>query len=258
MHHILSNGVTGSMSQMQKIDVVANNIANINTNAYKRQNVSFSSLLYQKMIDSGKPVINSNQNILKGNGSKVSNITRDFLQGTLVKSQNPLSVAIVGNQGFFRLEDEQGNQFYTRDGSFEINSNGYLANQSGYFLPGIQINNPENEILINENGVIDTIDSNGQAIEEGRIILYSFNNNQALHAIGQNLYVATPESGEPQQIVPGDNNTYELKQGFIEMSNVELTMEMINLIASQRALQMNNQTIQIADQLWKSANNMRA
>lgn len=256
MQKILWNGVSGISSQMLRLDTVANNLANINTSAFKAQYVAFSDLVYQELSASGKPVNNGAKSIYSGSGSRVAEIPRDFSPGVMVKSNNPYSIAIAG-KGFFRVQNEEGDEFYTRDGNFHRNAAGYLVNASGKFLPGIRIDEDAVMVLIHPDGTVESLDSSGNATRVGRVNLYLFNNPQGLKAAGENLFTATPQSGTPQKYVPGENGTGRLKQGFVEMSNTNVTTEMVKLINTQRTIQLNAQSVRIADQLWDMANNIR-
>jgi flagellar basal-body rod protein FlgG len=252
MHRILWNGATGTLSQMQYLDNTANNIANTSTNSFKCRDSSFAELVSQNLASTGD---NSNRTFC-GTGVKVTGSYSDFTPGLLTKSDNPLNLAING-KGFFRVVDDEGREFYTRDGNFQVDEKGRLANILGQFLPDIEIPEDTREVLIHSNGSVEVIDTEGNTDDAGRVTLFTFESSQGLQPVGNNLFEAGTESGDPQEQYPGENETGELKQGFMELSNVDMTKEMTALVTTQRALQMNAQSIKTADQLWEMANNLR-
>ncbi|MCF8009913.1 MAG: flagellar hook basal-body protein [Clostridiales bacterium] len=255
MQYIFNNGVSGVISQSNKIDTIANNIANANTKAYKSQDTFFSSLVYQK-LDAIIPTPEDKE-VFGGSGTAAAGISRDFTQGQVVKSNNPYSLAVNG-KGFFKVADSEGNKFYTRDGSFYIDiEKGRLVNDSGYHLSGVQVDNNSSEIQVRDDGTVESVSNSGENVNNGQIKLYTFSNPQGLEAKGENLFSPGTSSGEVQENVPGDNGAGKIKQGFLEISNTEITKDMAELVESQRALDMNTKTIKIADQLWNMAINMR-
>jgi len=246
MQKYLQNGATEIARQLQRLDIIANNLANMNTTGYKAQDIAFCDLINQKTKGS-----------LTESVAKVARTSRDFSQGVIAKCDNPFSIAIYG-KGFFRVLDEDGNEYYTRDGNFLRDAQGRLVNPSGHFLQGIKIPDNSKKVYIRSNGAIDSQDFQGEITRVGQIKLYTFKNPQELKAIGGNLFTANSLSGDPQEFNPGGEGLAELKQGFLETSNTGWAMEMMKLIQTQRTIQMNSQSVtKVADQLWEMANNLR-
>lgn len=238
-------------SQQLLIDTISNNLANVNTTGYKKQRVQFQDLYYAN-IPMG---VGSTASV--GNGSRVVATQRMFQQGNLEESGDPLHAAIEG-EGFFAVETGRG-QAFTRDGSFRLDGAGRLVTSAGYLLSGggIQVPPGATDIAILENGaVVGRV--NGVVQEFGRIMLCVFQNPAGLEAIGGNLYVATRASGEPQELMPGENGAGVLRGSYLETSNVDIVTEMVNLIVAQRAFELNSKTVETADQMWAIANNVKA
>lgn len=256
----LANSAAGINAHAQKVDVIAHNIANINTVGYKKQNVSFAELLYHELAGPGIPANPQPPNqrpIMEGNGVKINSIQRDWREGAVVETGRNLDFAIIG-QGFFEVYLPDGSFGYTRSGVFHIDPDGYLVTAQGYPLtvpfeidPGIQ------EIVVSPDGTVTGRNTAGETVEIGYWPVYSFVNPEGLEAIGDNLYIATEASGEPWEGMPGEEQLGIIKQGYLESSNVMLAEEITNLIEAQRAYQINSRALQAADEMWSMANNLR-
>ncbi|HBX23683.1 MAG TPA: flagellar basal-body rod protein FlgG [Desulfotomaculum sp.] len=253
----LYNGMSGLSAHMQKLDVTGNNIANINTTGYKKQAVSFSDLLRQRMATRGLPVLeNGTVKPSLGSGTKVSAATRLFEQGLLVSTGRDLDLAIEGN-GFFRLSREDGSVFYTRDGSFHTDANGRIVNSQGYLLLDAEL--PENfsDLSVDDQGNVACLDDTGTVIEIGQIEITVFSNPAGLKEAGENLFLATEFSGEPVTTTSGEENAGIVRQSYLENSNIDLTLEIQFMIEAQRAFELNARSVTTADQLWSVTNNLQ-
>lgn len=241
----LWNGSAGLYSNQNRLDMIANNISNVNTNGYKKNDVSFEDIMYEKLDRIGVPITSNNRSkLLQGSGSRAETIVRDFNQGFIKQTGKSTDIAING-KGFFRVKDSNGNYFYTRDGSFNIDKDGNFIHSSGYILD-IENYTPidyNNQINIDTEG---NIYSNGDVV--GKINLYDFVNRDELISCGENLFRSNIE---PQVV------NSEIKQGFIEKSNVDLSKELTDMLLTQRAFEINSRTIKSSDEMWQIANNLR-
>jgi len=263
MLRIIDQGRAGIIAQQTRLDAVANNLANVNTTAFKRQEVSFADLLYQEMNAAGRPVEKENPAAAgpaHGAGAKAAAAAKNFAGGALITTNRALDLAIAGD-GFFQVELPDGRLAYTRSGAFNVAADGTLVQDNGYpVAPGIAL--PENyrEVTIRFDGAVlaaGGAEGAGGPQEAGRIALYRFINPQGLAAIGDNLYLATPASGEPVEGTPGEGGFGVIRQGCLEASNVDLTREMAALIETQRGAQLALRMVQNADEMWNIANNLR-
>jgi flagellar basal-body rod protein FlgG len=244
---------TGLDAQQTQLDVVANNLANVGTTGFKRSRVAFEDLLYQNVRQAGS---NSSQQtqlptgLQIGTGVRPTSTPRMFTQGNLQQSGNQLDLAING-QGFFQIQLPDGTTAYTRDGSLHTDSNGVLVTSSGFALsPSITIPPTAQAVTIGQDGTV-TVTMAGQAAPQnvGQIQLANFVNPGGLEAKGQNLFVETAASGTPSTNAPGTNGTGLLNQGFLETSNVNVVEELVNMIQTQRAYEINSKAIQTSDQM---------
>lgn len=257
MLRTLYNGMSGLAAQMQRMDVTANNLANINTTGFKRQSVNFKELLRQRMALQGLPVLETEAATpTQGSGTGVSSTTRRFTQGVVSYTGRNLDLAIEGN-GFFRVVREDGEVFYTRDGGFHVDENGRIVNSKGYALIEEELPENYNRLTVDESGRITCEDAGGNTREIGQIELALFPKPEGLMAVGDNLFGQTGESGEPVIVAPGEEAAGRIMQGYLENSNVDLVEEMQLLIESQRAFQLNAKSITTADQMWNIANNLQ-
>lgn len=255
----LWNGASGMTAQTMKMDLVANNLANINTTGYKKQVGNFSDLLYQRINTTDKPIRRGNpeQPPALGAGVKLAKVYNLFTQGPITETGRELDVAIQG-KGFFEVELPDGQYAYTRDGVFHVDDQGLLVNSSGYRLSASVYIPPETKSLhIAEDGLITAELADGYKEELGYLPLYSVDNPAGLRPIGENLFLPTPESGVIEERIPGQDGMGVFKQGYLEGSNVTLVEEMTQLLTAQRAYELSSRSVQLADEMWGIANNLR-
>jgi flagellar basal-body rod protein FlgG len=260
MIRALYTASTGMSAQQAQIDTTSNNLANVNTTAFKKDRAEFKDLIYQSQnFTAGATSANSINptGIDIGLGTRLSNVNKMFSQGSLKETGNNLDVAIAG-KGFFKITLPNGDTAYTRDGSFKLDPDGYLVTGSGYKL------DPENvvpdeivDISISEDGVVTGTKSDGSISDLGRMKLTNFPNPSGLKPQGNNLYLATDASGDGEDIDPGNNGVGIIQQGFLEGSNVELVSEMMNLITAQRAYEANSKSVTTVDEMLSIANGLK-
>jgi flagellar basal-body rod protein FlgG len=262
----LHSAATGLSALSQSIDVIANNLANVNTTGFKSQRTNFEDLLYQEKAQPGVENANGDQRpagIFVGLGTRISNTQLNFEVGSPVKTDQDLDVMIEGN-GFFQvdiLQEEGGGVGYTRAGNFFRNRDGdlVLGNSDGPRLAdGINIPEDTTRLSISSDGTVSAFQSGAvEPTELGQIELANFVNPAGLKPIGGNVYVESPASGPPIIGAPGEGNFGTLMQGFLESSNVDPVRELVDLIKTQRAFEMNSQTIQAADEVLQVVGNLR-
>ncbi len=266
MIRALWTSASGMAAQQTNLDVVAHNIANVNTVGFKQSRANFEDLIYQNIKDPGVVSADGNRvpsGIQIGLGVKVSDVSKIFSQGSLKHTERDLDVAIEG-RGFFKIELPNGGEAYTRAGNFQIDNEGYIVTSEGYkLLPNIQINSPETlvGISISPNGKVSAVRNEGgtQTVEElGDIKLYRFVNPAGLKAIGQNLFIATEASSEAVEGDPNTDGFGKLSQGFLESSNVNIVEEMVNLIVAQRAYEMNSKGVTTSDEMLRIVANLKS
>lgn len=261
MMRSLYTAASGMSGQQFNIDTIANNLANVNTAGFKKSRADFQDLLYQSVRFAGTPVTSGAQiptGIEVGHGVRPVATQKIFTHGTPKPTENPLDIAIEGD-GFFQILLPDGTMAYTRDGAFKKDGEGRLVTSDGFFLePEIVIPEDAVEIAIGTDGTVAVKlagDSEPQTI--GQIELARFINPAGLQSIGRNLYMATAASGVPIVGTAGMDGLGNLAQGFLEMSNVQVVEEMVNMITSQRAYEVNSRAIQAADEMLQTANNLR-
>jgi flagellar basal-body rod protein FlgG len=244
---------TGMEGQQTKLDAISNNLANVGTNGYKRGHVVFEDLIYQNLRQAGANSSEQTQlptGLQVGLGARPVATSRIFAQGNLQQSSNPLDVAIKGN-GFFQIQLPDGTTGYTRDGSFQVDAQGQLVTNAGYVVqPGITIPVTAQSVTIANDGTVSA-QLPGQATAQvlGQMQLAHFVNPAGLEPKGQNLFGETAASGTPNAGAPGANGLGSLQQGFVETSNVNVVEELIAMIATQRAYELNSKAIQTSDQM---------
>ena len=257
----LWNGASGMNAQAQKMDTLANNLANINTIGYKKNQANFQDLVYQALNKIGNPVnlrTIDGTPLQNGVGVKLASNAKLFSQGSLMETNRSQDLAITG-KGFFGIQLDSGEIAYTRDGSFQLDSEGYISNSAGRLVlePEIRITEDTKEIAISPTGEIAAVTMDGQRQIIGSVPLFNFTNPAGLRGIGQNLFLATDSSGELQKGVPGSEGFGVVRQGFLEMSNVDLAEELSQLIQTQRAYELNSRSIKTADEMWSMANSLK-
>lgn len=244
---------TGMEGQQTKLDAISNNLANVGTNGFKRAGVVFEDLMYQNLRPAGSATSEQSQlptGLQVGLGVRAAATTRNFTQGSLQQTGNNLDVAIKG-QGFFQIQLPDGTTGYTRDGAFQVDSNGALVTNAGYAVqPGITIPAAATGVTIAADGTVSASIS-GQAAPQtlGQLQLASFINPAGLDPRGGNLYGETAASGTPNAGAPGSSGLGGLQQGFVEGSNVNVVEELVSMIATQRAYELNSKAIQTSDQM---------
>jgi flagellar basal-body rod protein FlgG len=250
----LAIAATGMSAQQTNLEVIANNIANINTTGFKRARAEFSDLLYQVERLQGVPN-RANQAIVPegshiGLGVKTTAIRNVHVQGALTNTGNKLDVALMG-QGWFQIEGANGEPLYTRAGSFNTNAEGQLVTADGYLVAGgIVIPEDAIEIVINKSGqFFARFDNQIELQDLGQLTLANFSNESGLTPLGDNLFQETPASGPAVVGIPGDPGFAEVEQGYLEASNVDPVKEITELISAQRAYEMNSKVIQAADEM---------
>jgi len=248
---------TGMNAQQTRIDTVANNLANVNTTGFKKSREVFQDLFYQELVgvsqDSDNPAAAIGQ---VGAGVRTATIVKDHSAGHVTETGDPLHLAINGN-GYFVLETTEGDQLYTRDGSFTLDPDGYIMNPSGLRMAGdIQVSTEITSLSIAEDGTVyGVIGGDVDPTVLGQVELVDFTNRAGLKAMGGNLFQETANSGDPQVLEVGVDS--RVAQGFLEASNVDIADELINMILAQRAYEMNSKVIQAADETLQQAANIR-
>lgn len=244
---------TGLDAQQINMNVISNNLANVSTNGFKRSRAVFEDLMYQTIRQAGtNSSIDTNlpSGLQLGTGVRPVATERIHSQGNLSKTDSLKDVAING-PGFFQVQLPNGNVAYTRDGSFQFNQNGQLVTNSGFpIIPEINIPDTALSMNISRDGVVSvSIQGQIQPISLGQLNLINFVNNSGLESLGENLYQETQASGLPFETTPGLNGTGLLYQGYVETSNVNVAEELVNMIQTQRAYEINSKSINTSDQM---------
>lgn len=252
---------TGMMAQELNVQVISNNIANLRTTGYKRQQTHFQDLLYDHVRRAGSATSDQGNQLPAGidigSGVKTSATVRAMAQGTLTGTEREYDVAIRG-EGFFRVRLPDGRTAYSRDGSFDLDGQGQLVNREGYLLePGITIPQTATRVTISAQGLVQAT-LPGQAAQQnlGQLQLSRFVNKTGLESIGDNLFLETAASGAPNDGDPGGDGFGTLQQSYLEEANVNAVTELSSLIAAQRAYEMNAKVVTAADQMLSSSNQM--
>ncbi len=250
---------TGLEAQQNRLNVVSNNLANVNTTGFKRDRAVFEDLLYQNVRQAGGQSSQATElpsGLSLGTGVRTVATQKMHSQGSLVQTENPYDMAIQG-QGFFQVLMPNGSMAYTRSGEFQLNKDGELVTSSGYRLqPNITIPEDATSVTIGRDGTVSALQAGDAApTQVGTIELADFTNPAGLESRGENLYVQTGASGDPQTGTPDSENFGALFQGSLETSNVNVVEELVNMIETQRAYEMNSKAISTADQMLQFANN---
>lgn len=261
MIRALWSGATGMKAQSRNIDVIANNLANVNTSGFKKSKALFSDLQYDQISAPGLSVNSGVANptgIEVGHGVKNSSVIKIFSQGEVELTDRSLDLTIEG-QGFFKVKDQNNGEFYTRNGAFTKNNNGEIVTTDGLILDGAgTIPQDAKSITVGQDGTISTIDGNNQANVIGQIQIYTFPNPSGLSSRkGATLYEETPASGAAVSSVAGENGVGAITSGMLELSNVQAVEEMVGMIKAQRAYELNSRSITTADQMLQEINNLK-
>ncbi|PID76626.1 MAG: flagellar basal-body rod protein FlgG [Deltaproteobacteria bacterium] len=257
----LYTGTTGMNGQQLGMDVIAHNLANVNTTGFKKSTTDFQDLLYETIKVPGSQTSAETQSptgIMVGMGVRPAAVTKVFSQGEIYQTENNLDVAIEGD-GFFEIELPNGTSGYTRSGAFKLDSEGNLVNSNGYpVLPAITIPQGATDIGISDTGVVSAIlEGETDSTEVGNLELVRFTNNSGLYAAGDNIYLETNSSGAPMIGTPGEEGYGVLMQKYLEGSNVNIVQEMANMITTQRAYEINSKTIQTSDEMMQITNALK-
>lgn len=250
----LSIAATGMNAQQLNLEVIANNVANINTTGFKRARAEFADLLYQVERNQGVPNA-ANQAVVPegahiGLGVKTAAVRNLHIQGSLIGTSNKLDLALVG-RGWFQIEDPAGNTLYTRAGAFNTNAEGQLVTIDGYtVVPGVVFPQDTTEVIVSRTGQVFARQGNEVELTDiGQLTLANFVNEAGLEPLGDNLFRQTPASGEAIVGAPSDPGFAHIQQGYLEASNVDPVKEITDLISAQRAYEMNSKIIQAADEM---------
>jgi flagellar basal-body rod protein FlgG len=255
----LTTSATGLEAQQANIDRIANDLANVNTDGYKRETTEFSDLMYENAKDPGArqgASTVSPTGIQKGLGVKVGSAHKLFEQGSVKMTNNPYDLMIEG-KGFIPVTlPNTGEVVYTRAGNFKLDAQGRISLSNGALLePAITVPSDANGVVISPNGEVKALTAQGDQ-NIGQIQLANFINPQGLLAIGNNFYKATSGSGQAQTLVPGEGGTGSILQGALESSNVNVANSMIEMIGAQRAYEMNTRVMGVADKMLEATTNI--
>ncbi len=250
---------TGLDAQQTRMQVVSNNLANANTTGFKKDRASFEDLLYQNMRQVGGQTsqqTRSPSGMHVGTGVRVVSTEKIHQQGTLNQTSNSLDVAIEG-KGFFQVQMPDGSIAYTRDGSFQLDDQGQIVTNTGNVVdPGMTVPQGTLSISIGSDGVVSAVLAGSAApVQVGSFQLADFVNPSGLQARGENLYMESASSGSPQTGTPGLSGLGRIQQGALEGSNVNVVEELVNMIETQRAYEMNSKAIATSDQMMQYVNN---
>ena len=261
MEKSLRTAASGMRAQQLHIDLIANNLANVNTTGFKKSGIEFQDLLYQTIRPAGIPTeegLTTPTELQIGGGTKPVSTTKKFTQGDIVETGNNLDIALEGD-GFFQLRMPDGTLSYTRDGAFKLSRDGRIVNSDGYYMePDTTIPQDTEQVSISRDGIISVIIAGNQESQEiGQIELARFINPAGLKNIGRNLLESTSASGEPIIGVPEIDGFGGLAHGYLETSNVDVVEEMVNMIVAQRAYEINSKTIKTSDDMMGLVNNLK-
>jgi flagellar basal-body rod protein FlgG len=253
MHPALWIAKTGLDAQQTQMSVITNNLANVSTTGFKRGRAVFADLLYQTVRQPGAQSSQDSQlpsGLMLGTGVRPVATEKIFSQGNILQTGNPLDLALNG-RGFFQVLLPDGTQAYTRDGSFQLSADGQVVTAAGYQLdPGISVPEQVQSLTVGTDGTVSVLVSGEAAPRDiGQIQLADFINPAGLQPIGENLFLETASSGNPQSGTPGDTGLGTLVQGSLESSNVNVVEELVSMIETQRAYEMNSKAISTTDEM---------
>jgi flagellar basal-body rod protein FlgG len=251
---------TGLEAQQTQMDVISNNLANVSTNGFKRSRAVFEDLLYQNLRQPGAQSSQQTQipsGLQIGTGVRPVAAERIHTQGNLQQTSNPMDVAVQG-AGFFQVLLPDGTTAYTRDGAFQTDSQGQIVTSNGFVVqPAITIPANATSVTIGQDGVVSITQAGASApVQVGSMQLATFINPSGLESMGQNMYMETASSGTPSTNVPGTNGTGNLSQGYVETSNVNVVEELVNMIQTQRAYEINSKAITTSSEMLQKLSQM--
>jgi len=254
-----STAATGMAAQQMMVDVIANNLANVNTTGFKTSQINFQDMLYLKLKQAGAEVAsgtNSPSGLEIGSGVRPVSTTKVFSVGELQNTSRSLDVAISGD-GFIQVTLPNGETRYTRDGSLQVNATGQLVTTTGYTIePAITLPATYNSVDIGKDGTVSVTDATGSQSSVGTLQLVRFQNPAGLADEGDNLYSQTQASGTPTTGTPGQNGLGFIQSNSLEKSNVQMVTELVNLITAQRAYEINARAIKAGDEMLQTATNV--
>jgi flagellar basal-body rod protein FlgG len=250
---------TGLTAQQTRMSVISNNLANVNTTGFKKDRAVFEDLLYQNIVPAGGQVDAESETptgLMLGTGTRVVATEKLHAQGNIITTENALDLAISGD-GYFSVQQADGTIAYSRDGSFKLSADGNLVTAGGQtLLPAITVPQNAASLTIGRDGVVTVELANGGGSSQiGQLQLSRFVNNSGLQPIGRNLMQQTNASGDPLVVLPGADGAGMLRQGALEASNVNVVEEMVNMIETQRAYEVNSKAISAADGMLRFLNN---
>ena len=259
MLRAFSTAATGMTAQQMMVDVIANNLANVNTNGFKRSQIDFQDLLYVEMRESGTEVasgVTTPSGLEIGSGVRAVSTIKVFTPGELQSTGRPLDIAIAGD-GFLQVTLPNGELRYTRDGALQRNADGEMVNNMGYPIePAITIPTDAVSVDIGKDGSVNVTDTSGTVSVVGTIQLVRFPNSSGLSSEGDNLLAETEASGTPMTGTAGENGFGTIQSGFLEKSNVQMVTELVNLINAQRAYEINSRAIRAGDDMLRTASSI--
>lgn len=255
----LNIAATGLSAQQTNVDVISNNLANMTTTGYKQQRAEFDDLIYQDLRRTGTTTTGQStilpSGVQIGLGVNTAAISRNTNQGTFQQTENALDIAIQG-KGYLQIQLPDGSEAFTRDGTLKLSRDGIIVTREGYTVePAITVPEDAVDISINAEGIVEvTLQGQPEPQEIGQFELATFINPNGLQAIGNNLYLETPASGDPVLGTPGEDSVGTILQGYLENSNVNPVQEITGLIVAQRAYEMNTRVLTAADEMLQSLN----
>lgn len=256
MLRALWNSASGMAAQVVHMDLLAHDLANVNTTGYKKSIPSFSDLVYRPVTESGMPV-NRTSPPAVGAGVRLEDTAKDFSPGPLIATGNPLHVALQG-KGFLRIEGPNGETYLTRDGAFRLNERQEVVHSSGYrLLPRLTVPEGYSSPRFTPDGRLVALAPNGEEEVLGQVEIYLVQNPGGLESLGSNLFRPTPASGDLGPVLPGQGTAANLLVGFLEASNVDLAEALVHMLLAQRVYEVNARAARTADEMWGMANNLR-
>jgi len=261
MMRSLWSAASGMQAQNLNIDVIANNLANVNTSGFKKSRADFQDLLYENLTAPGVSSSEATEvptGIQVGHGTRPAATQKLFIQGDFQHTQNPFDMAIEG-AGFFQILQPNGEAAYSRAGTFKIDSEGRIVTSDGFLMePEITIPGDTITVHVGTDGTLSVLQpGSSEAVDVGTIELARFTNPAGLMSIGRNLYLPSSSSGDAAVGTPGEDGLGTIAQGYVEMSNVNVVDEMVNMITAQRAYELNSKAIQASDEMLQMANNVK-
>ncbi len=253
----MHTAATGMDAQVVRIDTIANNLANANTTGFKESQVDFADLMYEAVRQPGGSQTQDTRmptGLEIGSGVSPVSTLKVFTQGGVTKTGGELDMAISG-QGFFQVETPNGEVKYTRDGNFRINADGLVVNSHGYPLyPNISVPEDATSVAVGVDGTVSVVTADGSYSRVGEIQLANFVNPAGLSSEGKNLFAETEASGVPTTGMPGQEGFGEIRQGYLEESNVDVVTELVDLISAQRTYELNSKVVKAGDRVLQATN----